>query len=68
MYDVHELAALEDLVASVLDVGTNEAAHPVVGDDHRWEDLELAEALESCECEEYKLLRYVHGSFAVVRL
>lgn len=45
---MHELGPLEHLrVPSILDVGTDKATEPVVGDDHRWEELELAESLES---------------------
>ncbi len=46
MNNVHELSSSEDLVASMLDVGTYKTTHPVVGDDSRGKDLELAEALE----------------------
>lgn len=52
MNNVHELSPAKHLVASVFDVGTYKAAHPIIGDHSRGEDLELAEAFERGECEE----------------
>lgn len=52
--DMHEFGAIEYLaVALALDVGADEAAHPVVVDDDGWEDLQLAEGLEGDQCEEH---------------
>lgn len=54
MTDMHEFGSVKYLaVALALDVGADEAAHPVVVDDDGWEDLQLAEGLECDQCEEH---------------
>ena len=52
MHDVHELSSVKDIVAPMFGVGADEAAHPIVGDDHGGEYFELAEGLQGDESKE----------------
>jgi hypothetical protein len=44
---MYKFSSSKDLIASMFDLGSNKAAHPVVGDNNGGEDFELAEALQS---------------------
>lgn len=48
MADMHELSTIEYfIIALALDIGTDEATHPIISDYDRGEDFELAEGLKS---------------------
>jgi hypothetical protein len=43
---MHEFGSIEYLFIFVdLDIGTDKSTHPIISDDHRGENLELAEGL-----------------------
>ena len=67
MNDVHKLGSVEDIVSSMLDIGTDEAAHPIVGDHHRREYFQLAKGLKGGECKEDELFADVERTFSIVR-
>jgi hypothetical protein len=69
MADMHKFGAIEHFAVTLaFDVCTDEAAHPIIVDDNRGEDFQLAEGLKSDECKEYKLLGDVKSSFSIIRL
>lgn len=54
MADMHELGTIKHLTVSLaFHIGADEAAHPIVVDDDRREDLQLAKGLQCDQCEEY---------------
>jgi hypothetical protein len=67
MNDVHKLGSVEDIVSSMLDIGTDEAAHPIVGDHHRREYFQLTKGLKGGECKEDELFADVERTFSIVR-
>lgn len=68
MANMHELGPVKYFVVLLtLDIGTHEAADPIVGDHDRREYLELAKGLQSYECEEDELFGYIGCSFSIVR-
>lgn len=69
MTNMHELGPIEDFVVLLtFDVGTHEAADPIVCDHDRREYLELAKGLESDEGKKDELFGDVGCSFSIVRL
>ncbi len=68
MDNMHELSSIEYcFVLLNFHICTNKAAHPVVGDDHGGEDLQLTERLKGYQGKEDHLFGYEHGSLSVIR-
>lgn len=69
MADMHKFGTIEHFAVTLaFDVRTDEAAHPIIVDDNRGEYFQLTEGLKSDQCEEYKLLGDIEGSFSIIWL
>jgi hypothetical protein len=54
MADVHKFRPVKNLLKLMdLDISTNEAAHPIIGDDNRWEYFELTKCLKTDSSKKY---------------
>lgn len=69
MANVHELGTVEYFVVTLaLDIGTDKAAHPIIGNYDRWKNLELAEGLKSDQSIEDQLLCDIECTLTIIRL
>lgn len=69
MADVHELRTIKDFAVTLaFHICAHEPTHPIVVDDDRRKDFQLAEGLKRDQCKEYKLLGDIEGTFSIIRL
>lgn len=67
MDDMHKLGAIEYFIITLaLDIGTDEAAHPIVGDYDGGEYFELAEGLKSDQCIENQLFCDIECALTII--
>ena len=65
--NMHELRPIKYLFVFVnFNIGAYEATHPIIGDDHWWENLKLTERFQSNQSKKHHLFGHESSTFSII--